>query len=341
MKILITGAGGFIGSFIVERALASGYEVWAGVRVTSNRCWLTDRRINFINLDFQNCRSLRHELEIFKREEGRWDYIVHAAGVTKARNESAFFKVNYEGTRLFVNLLKEFEMIPERFLYMSSFSVVGAPDEKPAPQADGWLYRPITPEDRPQPNTAYGRSKLAAEQFLKSEKNFPVVILRPTGVYGPRERDYFMLARSIARHIDFAVGLKPQEITFIYVRDLADAVFIALQKGKSGQSYLLSDGKTYNSRTFSDLLQKELGVKRVLHIKAPLWLLRIVCGVSQIFSDVTGQMTALNNDKYNILKQRNWRCDISESRSLGYRPKYDLEAGVRETVAWYKQQKWI
>lgn len=341
MKILITGASGFIGSFIVEKALSSGYEVWAGIRTTSNRHWLTDERIHFIYLDFQDSEALHRELERFRRKEGRWDYVVHAAGATKARSEADFFQVNYEGTRLLVNTLKELDMVPERFLFMSSFSVMGAPKEKPAPTTDGCIYPPITSADEPHPNTAYGRSKLAAELFLHSEPDFPVIVLRPTGVYGPRERDYFMLAQSIARHIDFAVGFRPQEITFIYVRDLADAVFLALEKGKTGQSYFLSDGNTYNSRTFSLLLQQELMVKRVVHIKAPLWLLRAVCGVSQAFSNITGRMTALNNDKYHILKQRNWRCDISEALALGYRPKYNLEAGVKETIAWYKNQKWI
>lgn len=341
MKILITGASGFIGSFIVEKALASGYEVWAGIRATSNRQWLTDKRIHFIYLDFQDSSALSKELERFRQAEGRWDYVVHAAGVTKARNEATFFKVNYEGTRLLVNLLKSLDMVPEKFIYMSSFSVMGAPREKPKPQADGCLYAPITPADQPQPNTAYGRSKLAAEFFLKSEAGFPVVILRPTGVYGPRERDYFMLAQSIAQHVDFAVGYKPQEITFIYVRDLVDAIFLAIEKAKAGQSLMLSDGYTYSSRTFSNLLQRELGVRHVVHIKAPLWLLRIICGVGQMVADFTGKMTPLNNDKYNILKQRNWRCDITEARALGFSPKYNLEAGVRETVAWYKNQKWI
>lgn len=194
---------------------------------------------------------------------------------------------------------------------------------------------------KPCPNTAYGRSKLASEQFLRSEKDFPVIILRPTGVYGPREKDYYMLAQSIAGHIDFAVGFKPQEITFIYVRDLVDAVFLLMDKGREGEAYLLSDGHTYSSRTFSDLLQKEMNVKHVLHLKAPLWLLRIVCGAGQLTADLTGHLTALNNDKYYILKQRNWRCDISPAEALGFRPRYNLEAGVKETVAWYKQERWI
>lgn len=341
MKILVTGASGFIGSFIVEKALASGFDVWAGIRSTSSRRWLTDHRIHFINLDFNDSTALRRALTDFRRTENRWDYIVHAAGATKARSEAEFFRVNFEGTRLLVNVLKELDMVPRRFVYMSSFSVLGALHEESRPQQDGNLYIPLRSDEKPCPNTAYGRSKLASEQFLRSEKDFPVIILRPTGVYGPREKDYYMLAQSIAGHIDFAVGFKPQEITFIYVRDLVDAVFLLMEKGREGEAYLLSDGHTYSSRTFSDLLQKEMNVKHVLHLKAPLWLLRIVCGAGQLAADLTGHLTALNNDKYYILKQRNWRCDISPAEALGFRPRYNLEAGVKETVAWYKQERWI
>jgi nucleoside-diphosphate-sugar epimerase len=84
-----------------------------------------------------------------------------------------------------------------------------------------------------------------------------------------------------------------------------------------------------------------MGITGVLHIKAPLWLLRLICNANTLLSKVTGKLTALNNDKYHILKQRNWRCDISPITALGYEPHYNLEKGVRETIAWYKKEKWI
>ena len=83
MKILVTGASGFIGSFIVEEGLSRGYEVWAGVRGSSSRKYLQDKRINFINLNFEDSDKLREQLSAFAAENGRWDYVVHAAGVTK------------------------------------------------------------------------------------------------------------------------------------------------------------------------------------------------------------------------------------------------------------------
>lgn len=342
MKILVTGASGFIGSFIVERAVELGFDVWAGIRPTSNKSWLTDSKIHFIYLDLSDEAKLQYTLLKFRQKEGAWDYVVHAAGVTKAKDEKAFFSINFEGTRHLVTALRELSMYPKRFIFLSSLSVLGPLRQQPVLQFDGSLYQMMKAEDLPKPNTSYAKSKLAAEEFLLSLKDFPSVILRPTGVYGPREKDYFLLAKSIKCHVDFSVGFHPQEITFIYVYDLVQAIFLALDHGENGQIYLLSDGQTYTSRTFSFLLQKETGTQNVFHIKAPLFILHLVCAIGELVGKLTGNISTLNNDKYNILKQRNWRCDIQPARQLlGYQPTFNLEQGVKETVAWYRKQQWI
>ena len=126
-------------------------------------------------------------------------------------------------------------------------------------------------------------AKLQAEAALRSIQGLDYVVVRPTGVYGPRERDYFMMAKSIKSHVDFAVGYRRQVITFIYVADLVEAIFLALEKGRCGKAYALTDGGEYASRAFSDLLQQHLGVKHVVHIKAPLWVLKTVWGVGYKF----------------------------------------------------------
>ena len=177
---------------------------------------------------------------------------------------------------------------------------------------------------------------------LSRKRAFPYVILRPTGVYGPRERDYFMMAKSIKGHSDFAVGFKRQDITFVYVTDVVQAVFLALEKGQTGRKYFLSDGKVYQSTTFSDLIHEELGRPWWIRITAPVWVLRIVTFFGEHIGHLTGKVTALNNDKYNILKQRNWRCDIQPAiDELGYRPEVDLKEGVRRSIKWYKENGWL
>ena len=333
-KILVTGASGFIGSFLVEGGLERGMLTWAGIRKTSSRKYLQDKRIRFIELDFGSKQKLKEQLTVHKKEHGGWDYIIHCAGVTKCLHKEDFDKGNYQATVNFVEVLNELGMVPERFMYISSLSVFGPIHEQ--------NYVSINEHDEAQPNTAYGISKLKSEKYLKSLSGFPYVIYRPTGVYGPRERDYFMMAQSIKQHVDFAAGFKRQDITFIYVKDLVQAVYLGTKPEALCRSYFVSDGQVYESRTFSDLIQKELGNPWLLRIKCPLFLLKGISLFAEFCAKCVGKTSTLNRDKYNIMKQRNWRCDISPLiNELGFYPEYLLERGVKETIAWYKNEGWL
>ena len=330
MKILITGASGFIGSFIVEEALRRGFETWAAVRGSSSRQFLTDSRINFIELNLSSEEQLTEQLRGLQ-----FDYVVHAAGVTKCLDKQDFHRINTEGTQHLVRVLLALQMRIKRFVYISSLSIMGAIREQQP-------YTEIRESDEARPNTAYGRSKLETEEWLATIKELPYVVLRPTGVYGPRERDYFMMAKSIKAHTDFAVGYKQQDITFVYVTDVVQAVFLACEKGVTGRRYFLSDGEVYQSSTFSNLIRKELGNPWWIRITAPIWVLRVVTCVGEYVGRLTGKVTALNNDKYNIMRQRNWRCDIEPARrELGYEPQVKLEEGVRRSIKWYKDNGWL
>ena len=329
-KILITGASGFIGSFIVEEALNRGFDVWAAVRKSSSRQFLTDERIHFIELDLSSEERLKEQMKGLG-----FDYVVHAAGVTKCLHKEDFRSINTEGTQHLVNALMALQIPLKRFVYISSLSIMGAIREQQP-------YTEILESDTPHPNTAYGKSKLEAEQWLDKQIGLPYVILRPTGVYGPRERDYFMIAKSIKAHTDFAVGFKQQDITFVYVTDVVQAVFLAMEKGMTGRRYFLSDGEVYQSSTFSDLIHEELGRPWWIRIKAPIWLLRIITFCGEYAGHLTGKVTALNNDKYNIMRQRNWRCDIRPARQeLGFEPQVKLPEGVRRSVKWYQDNNWL
>ena len=337
-RILVTGATGFIGSFIVEEALNKGMEVWAAMRKTSSLEYLRDSRIHRIELNLSSEDDLKNQLK-----DHPFDYVVHAAGVTKCIHQEDFYRINTEGTKNLVNAIRTLKMPLKRFVYLSSLSIFG-------PIREQQPYQEITEADTPQPNTAYGKSKLLAEQFLDGineslkadEEPFPYVILRPTGVYGPREKDYFLMAKSIKGHSDFSVGYKQQDITFVYVQDVVQAVFLAIDYGKTGRKYFLSDGEVYQSSTFSNLIHQALGRPWWIRIKAPIWILRVVTFFGEHIGRMTGKITALNNDKYHILKQRNWRCDIQPAiDELGYHPEYPLELGVPLTIRWYKENKWL
>lgn len=349
MNVLITGASGFIGSFICEESLKRRYNVWAGMRQRSSRQWLQNEWLNFVTLDLTDTDILARQLSSFKQKHGKWDVIIHAGGSTKCVHKEDFEKNNYLCTRQLVETLISLDMLPRQFIYLSSLSVLGAIREEQTGSQPGSYYSPMLTTDEPHPNTEYGRSKLLAEQYLRErlasseDVETSLTIFRPTGVYGPREKDYYLMAQSINRHYDFAVGYKPQEITFVYVRDLVDAILSAIDNpNASGKTYSVSDGCVYDSRAFSDLIQKELGKKFVLHIKAPLFVLKAVCSIADRWTQLTGKMSALNNDKYNILSQRNWQCDITPlQQDLGFEPQWNLERGVKETIKWYKDNKWL
>ena len=332
-KVLITGASGFIGGFLTDEALKRGYEVWAGVRSQSSRTHLQDERIRFIQLNYKDEEALKKQLADFAEKEGAWDYVIHNAGLTKTLDKANFFEVNAENTRRFLHALAA-QCQPGKFLLMSSLSSFGQGDEK--------NFTPIRLSDPQRPNTAYGESKLQAENYVRQQQVIPYVILRPTGVYGPRERDYFLMAKSVQQHVDFAAGFKRQDITFVFVKDLVRAIYLAIEKNVTGRAYFVSDGKVYSSHTFSDLIRKELGNPWMLRFVCPLFLLKAISFVAENVGRILRKTSTLNCDKYRIMKQRNWRCDISPlEKELGYVPEYPLERGVKEIIAWYKKEGWL
>lgn len=334
IKILITGAGGFIGGFIVEEALSRGYETWAGVRKTTSREHLSDPAIRFIDFNYGNKKILTDQLLSHKGEYGAWDYIVYNLGVTKCKNPNDFDRINYGFVKNFTEALVETEMVPKQFIMTSSLGAWGVGDEK--------NFTPIRPTDTPHPNTRYGKSKLKAERHLESLEGFPYVVMRPTGVYGPYERDYYLMMKSIKYGFDFIVGFKPQLITFIYVKDLVQAIFKAIDRGVVRRGYFLSEGKAYTSSQFRRYVATALGKRRVVPVKIPVWLLWVVSVIAEKGAIVLGKTSTLNRDKFRIMKQRNWICDISDAQNeLGFSPQYSLERGVNECVKWYRENKWL
>jgi nucleoside-diphosphate-sugar epimerase len=317
-KILITGANGFIGSFLTEKALESGWDVWAGIRASSNKEYLRDERIAFIELNYGDKENLKRQITEHLASFGKWDYIVHNAGITKCLNPSDFDKVNFLYTQHFVEALQESNAVPDKFIYMSSLSVTSDSE------------------------TAYGNSKLKTEQFLQSKSDFPYLILRPTGVYGPRDKDYYLMLKMIRSGWDITAGFEPQQLTFIYVKDLAKVTFLALESPEKHKTYCISDGQVYSDETYTRLAKSALGKKWVIRIRVPLFILKTVSTLAEMLARLTKKPSTLNRDKYKIMKQRDWTCDTSPiCRDIGFTADYHLEQGIKECVAWYRAQAWL
>jgi len=317
-NVLITGASGFIGSFLVEEALNRNMKVWAGIRQTSSKEYLLDERISFIDLSYSNKEKLKQQIESHTNSFGKWDYVIHNAGVTKCLHSEDFDKINYRYTRNLIEALKETGSIPDKFILMSSLSA--------APPMD----------------TIYGKSKRKAEAFLEAQTNFPYIILRPTGVYGPRDKDYFLVLKSIKNGLELAAGYKPQILTFIYVKDLAKAAFLTAESAFTNKIYTVSDGNTYSDETYTQIAKKALGKKRALKLRVPLIVLKTVSILAEMFSKISKKPSTLNRDKYKIMKRRDWTCDISlVIQDLGFQAEYDLERGITECVSWYADHGWL
>lgn len=335
-RILVVGAGGFAGGFIVEEGLRRGYEVWAGVRASTSRRYLTDKRIRFIEFDFDAESPVEAMADTMCKalpEGERWDWIIYNLGATKCLRFSDFSRINYEYLRNFCAALKHCDKIPECLLYISSLSAVGPAEEKSG--------KPISEDNIPIPDTRYGASKLKAEMLLKMD-GIPHIILRATGIYGPRDKDYFLMFKSIKSGFDFSVGYKPQSLTFIYVEDLARAIYDALAGGKRGETYNVAHPAVYTQAQFRKISAREMNKKLVLPVNVPLIGLKIVSAIAEKIGVAKGKPSTLNRDKYNIMAQRNWSVDVSKARrDFGFDPRVDLPEGVRRSVEWYKKEGWL
>lgn len=333
-RVLVVGAGGFAGGFICEECLRRGWDTWAGVRETTSREYLADPRLHFAVLDFDNPSSLAPALKAALPDDGRaWDYIIYNLGATKCVNFADFNRINYTYLQRFTAALEEAGLVPQKMVYISSLSAMGPGDEKG--------YAPYTEDMIPMPDTRYGASKLKAEMWLAT-CGIPSVILRATGIYGPRDHDYFLMFKSIAKGFDFSVGYRKQLLSFLYVEDLARACCDALLRGVPGQTYIVGHPAPHNQKEFRRLAAAALGRKRVLPLRMPLWTVKLVSAVAEKIGVAKGKPSTLNRDKYRIMAQRNWNIDVGKARrEFGFQPLTDLPEGVKKTAEWYKEQGWI
>lgn len=332
-SVLVVGAGGFIGGFIAAEALRRGFDTYVAVRESTSRRYLTDPALKFVVLDYDNTAALGHALREAAPESGKWNYIIYNLGATKCANFADFNRINYSYLRNFVGALEDEGLVPDKMLYMSSLSALG-----PYGEEDG---QPADADTIPHPNTRYGLSKIKAETFLQTRPDFPWIIFRPTGVYGPHEQDYLMMVKCIDRHFDFGVGFRKQLLTFIYVDDLVAAMFDALASDRTlHRKYIISEPQAYTQREFRAIVAKALGGKAVVPVKLPMWAVYAASVVAEKIGALTLKPSTLNRDKFKIMRQRNWTCSVADAeRDFGFTCRWPLERGIRATVDAYLADK--
>lgn len=334
-----------MGARFAAIGIEEGCDVWCGVRASTSRRYLTDSRLKFVVFDFEDAASLTATLRQAVKEAQQaghrrpWDYIIYNLGATKALRYADFERVNTLYLRRFIEALKEVaaeslqDVLPEKLLYMSSLSVMGRGDEKG--------FTPFTEAMVPMPDTRYGASKLKAEMELAAS-GLPYIILRPTGIYGPGDRDYLLMLQSLRKGFSFSAGLKRQELTFIYADDVARGAYSALRQAPSGSTYLLAEERSYTQREYRRMARRALGKKWVMSITVPLWGVKIVSAIAEKIGAARGKPSTLNSDKYRIMAQRNWRVDCSAAkRDFGFEAPTSLQEGLGKSVDWYRGQGWL
>lgn len=326
-KVLITGASGFVGFHLVEAALAAGMEVHAAVRKSSSIEHMSVFNVKYVYPDYNNQDALRRELEL-----RQYDYIIHAAGITKARNRAAYDAVNAGYTKQLAQAAQATGTL-KKFIHISSLAAVGP--------VNYTALEPIGEDNRPQPVTSYGQSKLLAEQYLMSTTGLPYIILRPTAVYGPRERDILIMFKTIGKGWEPYIGRAPQWLSFIYVKDLAQAVIKAMRAPVANSIYHISDGYAYDRYALAQIT-KQLLHKKTMKLHIPHGIIKLLAGMMETATRWSEKSPVLSREKLQELTAANWHCSIEKiGRELSFVPEYNLEKGLSQTLQWYKSNNWL
>lgn len=330
MKVLVTGANGFIGSRIVKELLKKKYEVICLVRKTSDLSLLSGLPVSYIYGAIDKKSSL---IQAFGSLKGGFpEYIIHCAGVIKGRTREDYFPVNAEGTGNLAEASSAFSDKIKRFVYISSLAASGP----------GTMENPRKEEDKPCAVSFYGMSKLAGEEELKKfSSHFPITILRPTAVYGPGDRGIYTYFKLIDSGIMPFAGNMEMEISVLFVEDLVKAVLFAMEnEGAGNETFFVSDEAVYKLKEILAEIKKVLN-KRTVKLIIPDFLLYAAAFISEFAAGLFGKTTFLNRQKYIEISQKGWVCSINKLKKLGFKTEYDLESGVRETIKWYRENGWL
>jgi nucleoside-diphosphate-sugar epimerase len=326
-RVLITGASGFVGYHLIEEALNAGLDVYAAIRPGSDKSHLKEFSIAYVNLDYSAIDSLKRELE-----EKQYDYIIHAAGTTKAKTKAEYDLVNAEYTRNLAIAASTAGIKLKKFVFVSSLAALG-------PLKD--LSAEIQDNSKPAPVTSYGASKMLAEQYLAGFTTFPLIIIRPTAVYGPREKDLFILFNTINKGFEPHIGSFKQQLSFVYVKDLVKVIVKALTVPQVQKQYNISDGFVYDRYALALFIRKALN-RKTFKFHLPVPLVALLASLMDFLYAGRKNTPALNKEKMGELTAVNWACSIEGAKAgLGYAPEYNLENGILQTVKWYKLNNWL
>jgi nucleoside-diphosphate-sugar epimerase len=317
-RVLVTGATGFVGSHVAQAFVEAGYEVRCGLRASSDPRWISDLAVELVPLDLARPKDPPQAVQ-------NVDVIVHAAGITKARRTSDYHQVNVEGTRRLAAAAAGAGV--RRFVLISSLAARG-PDT-------------LAKDGRDLPASAYGRSKLEAEEDLHVfSERMEIVVLRPAAVYGPRDTDLlplFKMARSGWLFVPSGLNfLQP-----VYATDVAQAALAATRRPASFGPFPVAEASRYTWQNVADRLEQALG-RSVCVIRLPAVAFRSAGRAAEWRAKLRRAVPIFDERRALDLAVHTWTCDPSSAeRTLGWRAEVQLSEGLDRTARWYRQVRWI
>jgi len=326
MKVLLTGANGFVGSHILDRLCTRGFESAVLLRPASSQQFLKTNLARFeVRLG-----SLGDEASLREALRGV-THVIHTAGCTKALRTREFYAVNQAGTRALVQAIAAQGGRVRRLVHLSSQAAVG-----PA-GAD----RPAREEDEPGPVSEYGWSKLAGEAEVKDSQT-EWVILRPPAVYGPRDTAFLRVFKAIRAHLLLFFDRGSQALSLAYVKDVASACVESLSHpAAAGRIYNVAGDDVVTARSLAEMIA---GLMKTWTMPLPLpgALLWPVCVGQDLLSRLKGRPNVLSRQKYLELRASGWVCDTTRLRQeTGIRCSTPLLDGLAETLDWYCRERWL
>ena len=326
MKVLVTGGTGFIGSHLIETLLKKGDQVRCLLRKSSDLKWIKGLPVEYAWGDCRDRASLKEAVRGVDR-------VIHSAGVTKAVRKETFFEINAYGTENLIRACLEHNPGLQKFIYVSSQAAAGpSPNGNQKRETDP--CRPVSP---------YGQSKRMGEELaLTHGQKLPILILRPSAVYGPRERDIYFFFKLLSKGVHLCASNPDQRISLCYVQDLVQAIVLAAEtRASRGEIFFVSDGQDYPIEKIGDAFAQALGI-RTFRLCVPKWILVGIASFSEYVSQVSQKPPLINRGKVEELAQGNWVCDITKARTLlSYVPDTPLARGAQLTVDWYRKENWL
>ncbi len=319
---LITGASGFIGRHLRAALLARGEDVVAVRRPASPE----PKAGRSVVVDYADVDTLT---EVMRTE--RPERIFHVAGATKGVTYEDFARANVMPTENLVAALARAEHTPQRFVLVSSLAAYGPSTED----------QPKRESDPAEPIEHYGRSKLEAERVLEGA-GLPYTILRPGGVYGPGDVDYFELFKQAEKGWSVFFGNRDRWFSGVYVDDLIDAILTAsTHERTNAKGYFICDGVPITWESFQRTIGEVAG-RKVREVDLPEALVSIAAWGGELLSTIDKKPRLFNRQKALMGKQTAWTCTHARAREdFGYVPEVDVAEGARRALEWYRENGWV